>query len=134
MHPEEPDVLIMKDGSLQQKEASTQLRKKGILIENQRQLVEEEPQYQAERNKFFGDKKLCLSCSGFYSTATFHQRQLQCMGDSAVMPLCCDAIVINCLTDKPANAQVFESQILSRMNNDECGTLAKQNPIIRSIE
>jgi hypothetical protein len=23
---------------------------------------------------------------------------------------------------------------LSRMNNDECGTLAKQNPIIRSIE
>jgi hypothetical protein len=80
MHPEELDVLIMKDGSLQQKEASTQLRKKGILIENQRQLVEEEPQYQAERNKNVGDKKLCLSCSGFYSTATFHRRQLQCMG------------------------------------------------------
>jgi hypothetical protein len=35
---------------------------------------------------------LCLSCSGFYSTATFHRRQLQCMGTvlwcyCAVMPL-----------------------------------------------
>lgn len=113
----------------EQRLISASLRKKGILEENKRQMVTDQPAYAAERLGGEG-KVLCTNCSGFYSRSVFYRHKIQCAGDSAIIPRSV-ALADACRSDTPNS--VFITSVLSRIQNDAVGSLVKNDQTIRLI-
>lgn len=126
-HSEEKDVALMVSSSFtDEKIISAKLRKRGILLENKKQLASETPTYLAER-KCDANKVLCSGCSGFYSENTFYKHKTICLGSP--LP---SRVEMKCMSASPSSSHSFEA-MLSSIQNDEVGNMAKTDPTIRII-
>ncbi|ELU07472.1 hypothetical protein CAPTEDRAFT_195572 [Capitella teleta] len=126
MHQDQDAVQDMQDAPVrEQREIASSLRKQGILCQNRKALGKEDHVLTGER-KDVKDLVHCSMCKGFYSRLSFHKHRDRCMGDSAIVPKAIQVEEISESNDK------FR-EVITGIQNDEIGQLAKRDQIIRVI-
>lgn len=123
LHPEEEDVRQLKKAhGRKQKSLSDALRKRGILLWNRKQAETDEPAFEGERATT-KSRVHCSLCNGFYSRYLFYRHKATCEGRACS--------VESAVATEPL--PTFFEDVVSKIQKDEVGMVAKCDPTIRLI-
>lgn len=124
-HRTEKDVRMLEGADeVEGREISDRLRKRGILLHNQKQAERKDPEYIGER-RHVAKKVLCTTCNGFYSKDLFYRHSQKCMGDATNLDYLAQ-------TNSGPSCSFF-AQVASKIQTDEVGLVAKTDSIILLI-
>ena len=124
-HRDEEEVqLLEKSKGKEKRVIASKLRKRGIFISNKTKCKNKKPAFLGEWTNV-SDLVLCSSCKGFYSRRLFYRHKERCTGDHTSMQEALDIQTFQSEVD-----QMFKTEIISKFQNDDVGTICKTDTTI----